>query len=93
MTDWQTVAGLPHLRPGVVSPFTSDALVKPPVARGYGDDLAPQSAESWDTLNHLNICVAVGQEFGLERTTAQMLSIHGVGDIGKLLRVAGVTCA
>jgi acyl carrier protein len=56
------------------------------------DDLSPQKAQSWDSLNHLNICVAIGQEFGLELTTEQMLAIHSVGDIVQFLRAAGIHC-
>jgi acyl carrier protein len=56
------------------------------------DELSPLRVEHWDSLNHLNLCVAVGQEFGVELTTAQMAAIHSVGDIVKLLNARGVAC-
>jgi acyl carrier protein len=57
------------------------------------DDLSPDRAPNWDSLNHLNICVAVSQEFGVALTTAQMASLGSVGAIVKLLNARGVACA
>lgn len=53
-------------------------------------ELGPDTLEAWDSLNHLSICTAVSQEFGLELTTPEMLSIRKVSDLVGLLQVRGV---
>lgn len=54
------------------------------------DDLSPQHVEHWDSLNHLNICTAVGQEFRVELTTDEMATIRNVGDLVRTLSKRGV---
>ncbi len=56
------------------------------------DDLSPERLEQWDSLNHLNLCVALGQEFGVEMTTDEMASIRSIGDIVRWLGARGVVC-
>jgi len=57
------------------------------------DEMAPPRAPNWDSLNHLNICVAVSQEFRLDLTIEQMTSLRSVGDIVRLLNSRGIACA
>ncbi|MCA9243400.1 MAG: hypothetical protein KDA32_05560 [Phycisphaerales bacterium] len=54
------------------------------------DDLAPGAVEHWDSINHLNICVAAGQEFGVDLSAEEMAGIGRVGDLVKTLAAKGV---
>ncbi len=49
-----------------------------------------EKTKQWDSLNHLNICVAVGQEFGVEISADEMTRIRKVSDIVRLLRDRGL---
>lgn len=55
------------------------------------DDLSPGTLEQWDSINHLNICVAAGQEFGVDLSAEEMAGITRVADLVKTLRAKGVT--
>ncbi|MCA9242703.1 MAG: acyl carrier protein [Phycisphaerales bacterium] len=46
--------------------------------------------KQWDSLNHLNICVAVGQEFQVEISAEEMTRIQRVADLARLLAARGV---
>ncbi len=41
----------------------------------------PQSLPGWDSANHLNIIVAVEQEYGIRFTDEAVLGISSAGDI------------
>ena len=49
------------------------------------ESLSPETVEQWDSLNHLNICVAVGQEYNFELTTNEMAEIRNLGDLARLI--------
>ena len=53
-------------------------------------ETAPEKEEQWDSLNHINICTAVIQEFSISITTEEMTAIQNVGDLVKLLTSKGV---
>lgn len=54
------------------------------------DALSPEQLEQWDSLNHVNICMAVAQEFNVEFTTEEIGAIRSVGDVVRLLSAKGV---
>lgn len=62
-------------------------------ASSINDDSSPENIEHWDSLNHLNICVAVEQEFGVTLTTDEMVLIRNVGDLVKMLNSKDVACS
>ena len=66
-----------------------DPSVVPEELESVTPELGPDTLEAWDSLNHLNICTAVSQEFGVELTTAQMLAIKNVGDLSALCEPRG----
>jgi len=41
--------------------------------------------EGWDSFNHVNIVVAIENEFGINFNTAEMEELHEVGEIVKLI--------
>lgn len=56
------------------------------------DETSPETVDQWDSLNHVNMCMAVCEEFGVSMTTEDMASIRRVGDIVELLKARGVDC-
>ena len=48
-------------------------------------ETGPETVEQWDSLNHINICTAVSQEFSISIATEEMNLIRNVGDWVKLL--------
>lgn len=59
------------------------AAIRPGVRR--------ESIPQWDSLNHLNICVAVGQEFNTDFSALEIERIGGLDDIIRLLRQRNVS--
>ncbi len=57
------------------------------------NNTSPTTIEQWDSLNHLNICVAVEQEFGIQLQTDEMATIRNVGDLVTMLNNKDVACA
>lgn len=53
-------------------------------------ETGPETVEQWDSLNHINICTAVNQEFGVSMTTEEMNGIRNVADLAKLLGAKGI---
>ena len=53
-------------------------------------ETSPDTVNQWDSLNHINICTAVSQEFSIPITTEEMTSMRNVGDLVKLLTSKGV---
>lgn len=49
------------------------------------EEMSPETVAQWDSLNHVNICTAVSQEFSISMTTEEMANIRSVGDLVKLL--------
>ena len=41
--------------------------------------------EDWDSLNHINLIVAVEREFKVKFTTAEVLALKNVGDLMDLI--------
>jgi acyl carrier protein len=54
------------------------------------DESSPDTIATWDSLNHLNIILAVEQEFGIEFSPDDVMNMVNVGRIRALLRGYGV---
>jgi acyl carrier protein len=50
----------------------------------------PEDVPNWDSLNHLNVVVALEERFGVVLSTDEMASMLSVGALVDLLRVHGV---
>ena len=46
---------------------------------------SPETVSEWDSLNHLNICTAICQEYGISMTTDQMIEIQSAADLARLV--------
>ena len=54
------------------------------------DDSSPETIPTWDSLNHLNIVMALEFENGMSMEVEDVLEMHNVGLIRKTLRKYGV---
>ncbi|MBF0178491.1 MAG: acyl carrier protein [Magnetococcales bacterium] len=50
------------------------------------DATAMESVASWDSFNHLNLCLALEQEFGITLTVAEMEGMTSYYDICQAIR-------
>jgi acyl carrier protein len=48
------------------------------------EDLTAAEVESWDSLNHVDLIVAVERKFGVKFTTREVNSLRNVGDLAAL---------
>jgi len=45
------------------------------------DDLTPETAEYWDSLNHLRMISAIEQAFDIKLTMEEIQSIESIGEL------------
>ena len=50
----------------------------------------PNQIQDWDSLNHLNLVMALGQKFDVTLEFEEVLSIETVGDIFIVLNKKGI---
>jgi len=55
------------------------------------DDLTADQVESWDSLNHIDLIVAVERNFKIRFTTAEITSLKNVGELVNLVQRKLVT--
>ena len=60
--------------------------VFPSVSQDCPDEWGPDEIEEWDSMAHLNLVMAVGEEFGVELDFNEIMGIGTVGDILKILK-------
>lgn len=48
------------------------------------EDLTAAEVETWDSLNHVDLIVAVERKFGVKFTTREVNSLKNVGDLAAL---------
>jgi acyl carrier protein len=60
-------------------------------ASALSDDSSPTTVEAWDSLNHLNIAMAVESEFGVSFSAQQVMDMGSIGLIREVLREQGVS--
>ena len=54
-----------------------------------GEDFARQDNAMWDSMNHLNILLAVGGRFGVRFSVVEVEAIKSVADIIDVLQARG----
>lgn len=57
---------------------------------GVVDQLAMSEVETWDSLQHMNLIASLEQEFGVEFTFEEIVSMQSVAVIKNVLRGKGV---
>jgi len=50
------------------------------------DSLSMDDAETWDSLRHMELIVAIEQAFGLELSFDDIVAMRSVGEIKRVLR-------
>ena len=59
-------------------------------AEELSDDASPDTIAAWDSLNHLNLVLALEAEFGVSLSAQDVLDLRNVGLIRTVLRDHGV---
>jgi acyl carrier protein len=59
-------------------------------AEAIDDASSPETLESWDSLNHLNLVMAIEEEFNVELTPDDTLEMRDVGRIRAILATYGI---
>lgn len=54
------------------------------------DQLTMSEVETWDSLQHMNLIASLEQEFGVELTFEEIVSMQSVIEIKRVLRDKGV---
>lgn len=57
-----------------------------------GDDFSAADADSWDSLNHINLMAAVEEEFGITISTDKIESSRSIAELKTLLHEHGIDC-
>mgnify|MGYP001430286326 FL=1 len=61
--------------------------VFPSISQDCPDEWGPDEIEDWDSMAHLNLVMAVGEEFGVELDFNEIMGIGTVGDILKIIKI------
>jgi acyl carrier protein len=48
-------------------------------------DSSPQQIDNWDSIEHVNLLVAIEQQFGVEFDPDEMTQMESIGKIGEVL--------
>lgn len=49
------------------------------------DDLSPETAELWDSLNHLRMMTAIEQEFGIKFSMEEIESVKNIARLREIV--------
>jgi acyl carrier protein len=66
------------------------AVVTEVLGETVDDTSSPETTEGWDSLNHLNIILAIEAEFDVQLTMDDALGAETVGAFRDLLQAKGV---
>jgi acyl carrier protein len=71
MTDPEILAAIQQI---MQEYFDDDDLV-------IGPETTAEDVEAWDSMNHLNIIIALEQRFKIKFLTSEVEALHNVGDL------------
>jgi acyl carrier protein len=54
------------------------------------DDSSPDTVSAWDSLNHLNLVLAIESEFGIELTPDDVMNMGTIARVRAVLHQYGV---
>ncbi len=57
---------------------------------GFPDEYGPEDVEGWDSIGHLDLVMAICDEFEIELEFEEVMAIEKVGDISKTLEKKGI---
>ena len=55
------------------------------------DDSSPDSVATWDSLNHLNLVMAIETEYGISLTAEDAMDMRNVALMRTILKERGIT--
>ena len=61
--------------------------VFPSISQDCPDEWGPDEIEDWDSMAHLDLVMAVGEEFGVELDFNEIMGIGTIGDILKIIKI------
>lgn len=64
-----------------------DVLDEPELV--VSEELSADQVESWDSLNHVQLMVAIEREFGVRFTTTEIVELKNVGALMTLIQSKG----
>ena len=64
--------------------------VFPNVSGGFKEEWGPDDIENWDSMTHLNMVMALGDEFKIDLDFNEIMEIVTIGDIYKILNKKGI---
>ena len=53
----------------------------------FKEEWGPKEFEDWDSMAHLNLVMAIGEEFEINLDFEEVMSIGTVGDILKIIKI------
>ena len=53
----------------------------------FKEEWGPNEIEDWDSMAHLNLVMAIGEEFKINLDFEEVMSIGTVGDILKIIKI------
>ena len=56
----------------------------------FKEEWGPNEIEDWDSMTHLNLVMAIGEEFKINLDFEEVMSIGSVGDILMILEKKGL---
>ena len=59
--------------------------VFPNVSGEFKEEWGPDDIENWDSMTHLNIVMAIGEEFNVHLDFNEVMEIETVSDVYKIL--------
>lgn len=54
------------------------------------DSLTMRDIETWDSLKHMELVVAIEEEFGIELNADEIVAMQSVKDIERILKERGI---
>lgn len=68
-----------------VQQIAADVFQVPP--KDISANSSPKTIASWDSIQQLNLILALEQEFGIQFQPEELDRIHSIGDVASLLEV------
>lgn len=56
----------------------------------FSEESSPDTVENWDSMNHLNLVVALEEEFQLSITPEDVMDMKSVGLVREILKEYGI---
>jgi acyl carrier protein len=55
------------------------------------DEATPETIKSWNSLNHVQVVIALEEAFGVRFSAQEISSVRRIADFRRVLRKSGIT--